>query len=80
MMFSLYALPQLFTYYKIRTPNEYYAQECLNQLQPPTYTNATSQLYCNWMNQCGLPYGMPNNGESGMSSHHESTLTYSSPC
>lgn len=64
MMFSLYALPLLFDYYYIRSPSEYYSQACLSQLQPPAYTNGTAQLYCNWMNQCGLPYGNPNTGEA----------------
>jgi len=63
MMFSLYALPVLFTYYDIRSASEYYSAECLGQLQPPTYANETAHLFCNWMNHCGLPFGSPSAGQ-----------------
>ena len=65
MMFSLYGLPLLFDYYHIRSAPEYYSDECLHQLQPQAYPNGTAQLFCNWMNRCGLPFGEANTGALG---------------
>ncbi|GAX73955.1 hypothetical protein CEUSTIGMA_g1405.t1 [Chlamydomonas eustigma] len=57
MMVCLYALPSMVGRYHIRSPQEFYAQECLNVLQPLSHSNTTEQLHCNWMNSCGLPFG-----------------------